>query len=380
MKTKYDYSYVKKVFDSRGYDLISEKYVNVSEKLEYVCRKHLEKGLQKISFSKLNSSGQGCYYCGREKTIKARMIEFDKNSDKMLCEKHNFSYIDTVRKNSKIYIKFVCNNHKDLGIQLMTKKNMERDIYGCKYCSGKELPQWYVLHKMMDINPNVELLESYVNLTTRIKCKCKKHNIISYKTPQAILSGHGCVECGKEKLSQLSFLSLEEYSNRVALVNSDVIVVEYHGQKYDAKFKCKKCGFSWKSNAASMANGNKTCPSCCHYYKGEQITENVLNKYQIRYIAQYKFNDCKDKRPLPFDFYLPDLNICIEYDGRQHFFPVFGEENFKKTILHDKIKDEYCLHNRINLIRINSSYKLIEETLIDRLSKIYPDIKMREIA
>lgn len=33
------------------------------------------------------------------------------------------------------------------------------------------------------------------------------------------------------------------------------------------------------------------------------------------FIIQHKFKNCRDIRPLPFDFYLPKLNTCIEYDG-----------------------------------------------------------------
>ena len=56
---------------------------------------------------------------------------------------------------------------------------------------------------------------------------------------------------------------------------------------------------------------------------------------------------------------MPDFNIAIEYDGEQHFYPVkFGStpnealEKYKKTCLHDEIKNQYCKDNNIPLIRI----------------------------
>lgn len=63
---------------------------------------------------------------------------------------------------------------------------------------------------------------------------------------------------------------------------------------------------------------------------------------------------------MPFDFYLPDYNILIEYDGEEHFRPVnFGGisddealEHLKITQYHDKIKTNYCQENGIPLIRI----------------------------
>lgn len=45
--------------------------------------------------------------------------------------------------------------------------------------------------------------------------------------------------------------------------------------------------------------------------------------------------------------------MCIEYDGIQHFEPLFGEIEFEETIKRDKIKSGYCEKNNIKLLRIN---------------------------
>ena len=70
---------------------------------------------------------------------------------------------------------------------------------------------------------------------------------------------------------------------------------------------------------------------------------------------QYSFIDCKNNIALRFDFYLPEHNTCIEYDGIQHFKPIKffnGKAGLLKTIKHDQIKNRYCQNNNINLIRI----------------------------
>lgn len=57
-----------------------------------------------------------------------------------------------------------------------------------------------------------------------------------------------------------------------------------------------------------------------------------------------------------FDFFIPEINCCIEYDGIKHFKPIDrfgGIEEFEKVKIKDKIKDEYCRKNNIHLIRIN---------------------------
>lgn len=115
--------------------------------------------------------------------------------------------------------------------------------------------------------------------------------------------------------------------------------------------------------------------------QAEEHINNFLYNYKYHYIRQYKFKDCRDINPLPFDFYLPDFNIAIEYDGEHHYYPVnHGENNKEKTIMkfkatkkHDGIKTNYCLKNDIKLIRIPyykiDDYDDIQYFLWDQLYK-----------
>ena len=75
-----------------------------------------------------------------------------------------------------------------------------------------------------------------------------------------------------------------------------------------------------------------------------------LNK--INFVQEKRFVDCRDNKPLPFDFYLPDHNLIIEFDGQQHYEPKFGKESFAITQKHDEIKNQYCKNNNINLLRV----------------------------
>ena len=49
---------------------------------------------------------------------------------------------------------------------------------------------------------------------------------------------------------------------------------------------------------------------------------------------------------------LNGFNACIEYDGEQHYKPIYGEDSLKLVQRHDKIKDDYCRKNNITLIRV----------------------------
>ena len=98
----------------------------------------------------------------------------------------------------------------------------------------------------------------------------------------------------------------------------------------------------------------KGCP-ICRESKGEKEIRNILLNKNINFISQYKFNDCKNIKTLPFDFYLPDLNTCIEFQGEQHYKPINwfgGIPVFNQLIKRDKIKEKYCLKNEIKLLII----------------------------
>jgi very-short-patch-repair endonuclease len=115
---------------------------------------------------------------------------------------------------------------------------------------------------------------------------------------------------------------------------------------------CKKC----KSIFNQTPNTHLRC-GCpfCKESKGEKNIYNFLVKNNILFEKQKKFDDCFYKSRLLFDFYLPDYNICIEYDGLQHFKIVDffgGEENFNLIKIRDDIKTKYCLDNKIEIIRI----------------------------
>lgn len=137
-----------------------------------------------------------------------------------------------------------------------------------------------------------------------------------------------------------------------------------HGDKYDyskVEYKnahskiniiCPEHGeFEQTPNNHRLGNG---CP-ICNESKGERKIRMCLEKYNIKYITQHTFDDCKNSRPLPFDFYLPEHNICIEYNGMQHYRVVGhfgGEEGFRQRVINDKIKVEYCNNNNIPLLII----------------------------
>ncbi len=94
------------------------------------------------------------------------------------------------------------------------------------------------------------------------------------------------------------------------------------------------------------------CPICCES-KGEKEIRNYLISKNIAYYYDHSFQDCRYKLPLPFDFYLPSYNLCIEFDGLHHYEEIcYRGEKLYTIQLRDSIKNNYCLEKGIRLLRI----------------------------
>lgn len=149
---------------------------------------------------------------------------------------------------------------------------------------------------------------------------------------------------------------LKDNSNGVTLLSTC-----YNGAKERYLFRCS-CGKKFETNwqAFRFENINR-CPTCSQRQSSLELkTEQWLVNHDIKFEKEKIFKDCRYLRPLKFDYYLPELNIIIEADGKQHEEPVcFGgmtleqaQENLKTSKIRDSIKDNYCLEHGLKLVRI----------------------------
>ena len=112
-----------------------------------------------------------------------------------------------------------------------------------------------------------------------------------------------------------------------------------------------ECGNEKNILAQSLLNGRSlSCGEHSNISKGNSKIVEILNRNNIQYETEKKFNSCKDKRELPFDFYIENKYL-IEYDGKQHFDKnsIF---DYEYTHNHDLLKSKWCKENNIPLIRI----------------------------
>lgn len=268
---------------------------------------------------------------------------------------------------------------------------------------------------------------NYINTLTKINIICPIHGIFE-QIPNYHLSGCGCKKCGLDKVKKNNKQSLKDFIDRVNEIHkgkynyskvkyknahskviitcpehgefeqlphnhingkgcslcagmdrnitTEKMIIKFnnkHNHKYNyclsnyknnqtkIKIMCKNHGEFEQTPAAHLKG--QGCP-VCKESKGEAEIKKFLFRNNIKFTQQYRFNDCVNIKPLPFDFYLPDYNTCIEFNGKQHYISIAywgGDKSLLLQQRRDKIKMEYCRDNNIPLMVIKYDENVIEK-------------------
>jgi hypothetical protein len=238
--------------------------------------------------------------------------------------------------------------------------------HGCKKCQYDDIPitQKMTFDEFFQKANKIHNFKytysekDFIDGSTKTKITCKDHGDF-WQLPVGHLSGKGCSVCSYLTIASKLSIPIEKYLKRAKITHNNLYeYLEHTGTNCEniiLTIKCKKHGI-FKQNLRVHLSGCG-CPKC-HSYKGEDVIEKFLIENNIKYIKQHKFDNCKDKRCLLFDFYLPDYNLCIEYDGWFHYnYGRFtniqkAKEKLKYIQRHDQIKNKYCKKNIISLLRI----------------------------
>lgn len=215
----------------------------------------------------------------------------------------------------------------------------------------------------------------YINAgVNSLRYLCPKHVDKGEQTISLghLQSGRGCYYCGRDITEESRRLSDEDVktSCRELCTKKGFI---YHGfsRRDGLIYVLFICPNHIEAGIQEMRKGNMEreniigCRYCFDtkkfkFSKGEKAIAEILDQFNIVYLQQHCFADCKDINMLPFDYYLPEYNACIEFDGQHHYMPInfngiSDEEayaNHLSTKRHDEIKNKYCTQNNINLLRI----------------------------
>jgi len=344
-------------YDKYDYSLVN--YISSKKKIKIVCKEH---GIfEQTPNNHLRNNN--CPKCSNN--IKLTIDDFIKKSIEVHDNKYDYSLVNY--KDNKTKIKIICKEH---GIFYQSPTNHIKG-HGCSKCKNLYLSNNDEFIKKANKIHNNKYDYSFVeykNAKSKVKIKCKHHNLIFDQTPNNHLKGEGCPICaGNIKSTTEKFI---QESKKIHGEKYDYSLSNYINNLSPITITCKKHG-DFKQLPIKHKNGCN-CPYCAQESKGEKVIIKILNNLNIKYIRQMKFSQCKKSRLLPFDFYLPNFSMCIEFDGRQHFEPVSkfgGEKEFQKTKIRDEIKNKYCLDNNIKLLRIKYDQK-INEILNETFFKI----------
>ncbi len=272
---------------------------------------------------------------------------------------YDYSLVQYVNSITKVCI--ICKTHGEFWV----RPDAHVRKVGCPSCNGGVI---YTKDKFIEISNIVHSntydysLVEYKNSTSKVIIICPTHGQF-LMPPSSHLQGRRCHKC-----SNVYRKTTEEFITSCQEVHKDIYdysLVKYVNNRNKIKIICKKHGeFDQIPKDHLRGRGCSKCRSS----KGENLVSNLLKEKNIDYSSQYMFDDCKGKtRKLPFDFYLPEYNVCIEYDGKFHFEDIFGYGN--ETIKSDNIKDEFCKLKNIKLFRIKYfQEKLDIEDMINYLS------------
>lgn len=289
--------------------------------------------------------------------------------------KHNnfYSYEHSIYINNNTNIIITCPIH---GNFTQIPKNHYLKGCGCIKCGNKKRSissskglENFVNESIQIHNNKYDYSKSvYINTNTKIIITCPKHGNFE-QLPLHHIKGIGCSKCAnnynKTNIEFIEIANLKhnyKYSyDKTNFLNNNtkvVITCPQHGDFSQSPYHHLK-GFGCKK---------------CTNSKGEAFIYDYLNNNDIKFISEKTFEDCRYIAKLKFDFYLTEYNICIEYDGIQHYEPrdyFGGIDSYILTKKRDKIKNEYCKNKNIKLFRIKYS-----DNINEKLEKIKNYIKM----
>lgn len=305
-------------------------------------------------------------------------IEIVKDRLRSLFPNYKFDFSNYINTHSKIDV--VCDKgHKTQPVV----KNLSKG-HGCRICSYDTIASKQTKSK-------ISLIDEFRNIHGD-RYDYSKFNYIRNRIPSTIicpehgefeqsatshLRGNGCPSCsGNRRLTNIDFV---KKAKEIHTIPYNYELVEYENSHKKVKILCPKHG-EFEQTPNSHLSG-KGCPKCKQSV-GENLIERFLIRNNINYIPQKKFSNCRYINVLLFDFYLPDYNTCIEFNGIQHYKPIEvfgGQEAYELNVKRDIIKKSFCDEQGIKLIVIKQDRKHIDTSdVLEQIENIKSILKIEE--
>ena len=317
--------------------------------------------------------GQNCKKCVDEKRKIHETYTLNVNAD---IEKLKTVFINkSINKYGRIYnydkvdykgldtlVTITCPIHGDFEVTPHT--HLRPSSNGCTKCYNNrtEKKEEYIKKAREKHGDKFGYEELDMNLEKN-NFYCREHGKIFQQETRNHLRYNGCPDCIKKNLS----LSQEEFIKRGILKHGDKITYDKVNLiKLDIPviLTCKEHGdfekLPYDFIRPFIKDGdNNGCPVCSSS-KGEQEVFKILRDLEIDFIREYKIPNFNYR----YDFYIPNINVLIEYHGEQHY----KSNNFynydKKN---DIIKADLGKTYKYDILNISYKDKDVKKTIVDFL-------------
>lgn len=355
-------SFFEKVEEKFGnkFDLSKVNYEKSTKKVCIVCPEHGEFYTTPVQFLQSKHGCPKCAIKSRSDKQKSTNEEFIQKCISIYGNKFSYDKTKYVNTNSKVIV--TCKIHGDF----LTRPADFLRGHSCPKCKGDKIANFNKTSKTYTkeefIEKGIFLYEGlfdysnviYVNSRTKVLIHSNLINEDFLITPSKFLQGDIKKKYFGIKTKFPESLNKEIFIQRAKLIHGnlyDYSKVEYKNNKTKVEIICSKHGSFWQIPNNHLLN-LQGCPKCSQS-KGELIVENVLIDKKINFTKQFPIiiesKNCK----IDFMCKYKDKIIFIEYNGKQHYFPVEifgGQEAFNKQLERDNLVRSYCEKNGIILL------------------------------
>ena len=236
----------------------------------------------------------------------------------------------------------------------------KKDPTGCPKCARMSRRLSLKVVDERFAKKNIKRIGEYLgkDKPTDIECVANNCGYTGTIIPNDVFNNHGCPRCaGVEKLTE-EIIDRRLLAKNIKRLNP--IIFDTDSKDH---FLCliDNCGHDWKTSLGHVLN-KSGCPKCS-LGKNEKLVGQVLKDNKINFESQKSIKDIFifENRKIKVDFYLPQINTIIEYNGRQHYQAIcfnniekdIAELNFIKQKERDQYLQNFCDQNDIKLIWID---------------------------
>jgi len=310
----------------------------------------------------------GCPQCGVILRRDNHKLHFIKESKIVHNNKFDYSKVVFTTYNDKVEI--ICPKHGAYLVRATCHLHKKNDCPKCSFADDRLTTDSFIEKSKIVHGNSYDYSKSVYTVNSKpIIITCPEHGDFTQRAASH-LAGNACMQCFINR-NKLSFDEFVERSNIVHSFKFDYSKAAYSNLTNKIEIICPTHGSFWQTPGIHV-NAKMGCRFCSESH-GEREVERFLKKYNIGHIREHRIMPYRYR----YDFFLPDFNIYIEYNGQQHYKPVplfGGEEAFKKVQYNDKMKKMIVSENDGRLIIITYLHKTeeaVEKEMILSLKRIY---------